>query len=239
VRRILPDDGYHDYAVALILNELVPATADHNDIALFFRETLSAAINDKSPWWTRLAPYGRQKMRDALTVNEEQCFLAAGLFAEPPTSDVLDWWDALAQRAQAIGNENRLRQGRVAEQLTIDYEIDRLARLGIDLSPRWIALDDNFAGYDIHSFDVGPIEPVARLIEVKSCDGLPLEIYLTRNEWETALERAQNYHFHVWKLPEKRLLQLTPADIAEHIPGDGTAGRWQVVKITLEIYQSR
>ena len=86
--------------------------------------------------------------------------------------------------------------------------------------PRWIALDDNSAGYDVHSFDEGPVEPIAKLIEVKSCARRPSEIFLTRNEWETALEREPNYRFHIWILPERELIELTPSDVADHVPQD-------------------
>lgn len=102
----------------------------------------------------------------------------------------------------------------------------------ITTAPRWVALDDNQAGYDVHSFDPGPVGPIAKLIEVKSCSE-KLEIFLTRNEWETAIERAPNYRFYVWKLPEKHLVELSPADLARHVPSNNGNGLWQVALIAL------
>jgi hypothetical protein len=95
-------------------------------------------------------------------------------------------------------------------------------------------LDDNTAGYDVHSYDPGVVEPVAKLIEVKSSTREPHEIFITRNEWETALERAPYYHFHIWLMPEQTLIELTTGDIRGHIPADHGDGHWQVVKITLK-----
>jgi hypothetical protein len=98
--------------------------------------------------------------------------------------------------------------------------------------PRWISIDDNTAGYDVHSFDQGPVEPVAKLIEVKSCSRRPQEIFLTRNEWETAMQMAPHYRFHIWILPEERLIELTPEDMERHVPQDRGDGVWQITRIT-------
>jgi len=98
--------------------------------------------------------------------------------------------------------------------------------------PRWISIDDNTAGYDVHSFDQGPVEPVAKLIEVKSCSRRPQEIFLTRNEWETAMQMAPHYRFHIRILPEERLIELTPEDMERHVPQDRGDGVWQITRIT-------
>jgi hypothetical protein len=233
LRRLSPDEAYHDYETAIRLNDLLISETDHTDIPTFFRHLLSAAINDAYPWWVRLIPFGRDRLRAALTDNEKQCFEAADLFSAAPPADILRWWDTLAQRIRADEDDRKLLQGREAEQLTIAYEIRRLSHLGIDLAPRWIALDDNSAGYDVHSFDPGPVAPIAKLIEVKSCTRENREIFLTQTEWETAIERAPNYRFHIWKLPERELIELTPAELSGHVPYNNGKGVWQIVRITL------
>ena len=115
----------------------------------------------------------------------------------------------------------------------MDHETRRLADLGISNRPQWISLDDNAAGYDVLSYEKGSVEPVAKLIEVKSTGRQPREIFLTRNEWETALERSPHYRFHIWTFPEKHLTELSPADLNRHVPENRGNGVWQVVRITL------
>lgn len=117
----------------------------------------------------------------------------------------------------------------------MDHETRRLLALGIPNRPRWVSIDDNTVGYDVHSYDKGTVEPIARLIEVKSCARIDTEIHLTRNEWETAIERAPHYCFHVWILPEERLVELKPEDIEIHVPVDQGNGRWQNTRIALSV----
>jgi hypothetical protein len=234
LKRVSADDAYHDYEAALVLHAMLTKSEERTtDIPAFFRGILTTLAKEAKPWWLRLSPLGRDRVKAALSLNEAQCLEAAGLFSQAPTPEILQWWDALAQEVRAADESDRLEQGRVAEQLTIDYETRRLSQLGITNRPRWISLDDNTAGCDVHSYEMGPVEPVAKLIEVKSSSRKPSEIFLTRNEWDTAIERAPHYVFHIWILPEQELIELTPDGIQAHIPPDRGNGRWQIVKITL------
>jgi hypothetical protein len=233
LKRVSPDDGYHDYEAALVLHDWVESDTEHTHIPTFFRHILTTLIQRTNPWWRRFFPLGRDRVKSVLNSNEQQCFEAAGLFSETPDPEIRKWWDTLQQAARSEDDNKRLLQGREAEQLTIDYETRRLSDLGIPNRPRWIAIDDNTAGYDVHSFDKGPVEPIAKLIEVKSCSRVPEEIFLTRNEWETAVEMAPNYRFHIWILPEEQLIELTPSDIEKHIPLDRGDGLWQITRIAI------
>lgn len=233
LKHVSVDDAYHNYEAAIVLHSLVmQIETPEADIPAFFRETITTLVRETKPWWVRLSPSGRDRVKAALSINEVQCFDAAGLFSQPPAADVLKWWDALAHGVRAKDDAKLLEQGRIAEQLTMEYETKRVSELGIGNRPRWVSLDDNAAGYDVLSYDKGPVEPVAKLIEVKSTSRNPREIFLTRNEWQTALERAPNYYFHIWILPEKHLIELTPADIEPNIPANRGNGVWEIVKIT-------
>lgn len=233
VRRLSADDAHHDYGAAVTLHACIGDAYAHNDVLPLFQGTISTVIKRDRPWWTRLAPLGRERLRAALSPNEAQCFEAAGLFIESPTKDVLAWWDCFAQAARAEENDGKLQQGREAEQLTLAFERERLARMGIERDPKWIAIEDNTAGYDIQSFDPGVVDPVNKLIEVKSCSRELVQIFISRNEWETAVASAPHYHFHVWLLPEKKLIELSVEDIAPHIPLNQGSGVWQSVGVTL------
>lgn len=231
--RISPDDAYHNYTEAIQLNDLISSNIDSGDPALFFREVLTELILKARPWWLRLAAYGRNRLLSGLTPNEAQCFGAAGLLSELPSLDILAWWDTIAQTIRADAESQRVAIGRTAEQLTIAYETERLARLGIEETPQWIAIEDSGAGYDVRSYDSGPVAPVTKLIEVKSSTKRPPEIFITRNEWETAVERGPNYWFHVWLLPEASLLEFKPADLMANIPENRQRGTWELVRIVL------
>ena len=233
LKRVSPDDAYHDYDAALVLHGWIEPRIDHTDIQPFFQHAIATLIKRTSPWWQRLFLLGRDRVKSALNTNEVQCFETAGLFSDNPSADIRKWWDELQEGARSANDARRLEQGREAEMLTIKYESKRLSDLGIPNQPRWIALDDNTAGYDVHSFDKGPIEPIARLIEVKSCLRLPQEIFLTRNEWEMAVEMAPNYLFHIWTLPAEHLIELRPEDIERHIPVNRGDGAWQIIRISL------
>jgi len=127
-------------------------------------------------------PLGRDRVKAALSSNEVQCFEAAGLFTQTPTPEILQWWDELAQEVRAVDESKRLEQGRVAENAHDGLRNPEVITSGITNRPRWIALDDNTAGYDVHSYEKGRVEPVAKLIEVKSSSRKPARFFLTRND---------------------------------------------------------
>jgi hypothetical protein len=229
----LSDSAYHDYDKAVALDEWLSAEADHANPATFFRQILSALIAETQPWWLRVAVTGRKRLEALLKPNELQCFESSGLLTELPGSDVVEWWDNLARHVRSEIEAKKLLQGRTGEQLTLAYEKARLQSLGISEMPRWTALDDCTAGYDIHSFDSGSVGPISKLIETKSTIRRPPEIFLTRNEWEIAVERAPNYYFHVWLLPEESLIELKPEDLTADIPLNQGSGLWEVTRVIL------
>ena len=184
------------------------------------------------PRWLRLVPYGREKLRQALERDQTQCFREAGLFDESPDNEAVDWWDRLATLMRGISDAEKMKRARLAERLSLEHEKTRLKRLGISMEPKWVAIEDNTLGYDILSYDLnseGRI--VSRMVEVKS--KLSDNIFLSRNEWENAFSAAQQTVIHVWDMPQKRLREYLPREIAPNIPRDQGAGTWQDVRITL------
>jgi hypothetical protein len=136
------------------------------------------------------------------------------------------------------GDQIKMGRAREAERLTIDHEKDRLRALGIDREPVWVAIEDNTAGYDVLSYDIGSIEPIARLIEVKSAIVSPLRFQISRNQWEQA-RKFGSYHFHIWDMQARppRLYERTQVQIAPHIPTDNERGKWQNTEIQLSACQ--
>ena len=172
---------------------------------------------------------------DSLGINDRDIFAAAGLQQDPPPPHVVAWWDSVSCFARLIVDLQKMEQARAAEQLTMDYEIKRLGALGITKAPIWKGLDDNFAGYDVLSYDPGPFGLVNRLIEVKSTVSSPLRFYLTRNEWEQALKAGAAYIFHVWDMTKTTaILHIRDASkISVHIPTDNEKGKWSTAEIPL------
>ena len=191
-------------------------------------------IELSEPSWLRLIPYGREKLRVALTDDQMQCFREAGLFAEVPDDDALAWWDQLADLMRGTADSEKMRRARHAERLSFDFEVNRTKSLGISKTPKWVALEDNSLGYDVLSYDVDPNGLiVTRLVEVKS--RLSDSIFITRNEWNNASGAAQRSVLHVWDLPEERLHEYRVHEVAPHIPIDQGDGVWQDVRIALPI----
>jgi len=52
-------------------------------------------------------------------------------------------------------------------RLNIHRDKEQCLALEIARAPRWTAIEDNAAGYDILSYVAGTVEPTSRLIEVK------------------------------------------------------------------------
>lgn len=183
------------------------------------------------PLWLRTVPKGREYVRAALTGNEIQCFREAGLFDSTPDDDAIAWWDKIAALIRGTVDTEIMERARLAERLSLAYERARLADLGIDQEPRWMALEDNSLGYDILSYDLDAGQIVPRMIEVKST--LSGTIILTRGEWKNAASAASRTVFHVWRLPSRDLQEVTATAMEPHIPQDRGDGAWQDVAVRL------
>jgi hypothetical protein len=153
----------------------------------------------------------------------------------PPPLPVVTWWDTVTGLARLLTDIEKMEQARKAEQLTMDHETKRLVGLGINKSPEWKGLDDNFAGYDVLSYDVGEFGTINRMIEVKSTVVSPIKFILTRNEWDQAVKAGPAYLFHVWDMAKTPpvLYERTCAQVALHIPTDNEKGKWKTAEIPL------
>ena len=228
IRTIVPDS--HDYEAGGYLDEIVEAEFELHEDRGLYRACIEALVSRQAVW-IKLIGLGRKKFIQKLERDEERCFEFAGLLTDPPEKPVMEWWDDIAGRLRQIGEREKMRRARAAEQLSLEYEKARLRRLGIDRSPQWIAFDDNTVGYDILSYDRGQFQPVNRLIEVKSTIASPLRFFLSRNEWETAAKFGDRYFFHIWDLRGPQLYERTVKDITLKIPFDNESGRWTHAEI--------
>lgn len=236
IEKVEPDGANLDLEVSAYLHELVepdcPLSGDG-----FYQACISAVVTKHQPIWSKAMRQGRMRFLGTLEVNDRDIFAAAGLEKDPPSPNVVAWWDSISCFARLATDLEKMVQARAAEQLTIDHEIKRLKELGIDKAPVWKGLDDNFAGYDVLSFDKGEFGLLNRMIEVKSTTASPLRFFLTRPEWEQALKAGSAYIFHAWDMAKNPpvLYVRTSAQVAPHIPTDNEKGKWSSAEIPLAI----
>jgi hypothetical protein len=235
VRNVVADATGLDFVAAIEIHPLVITAAPHEPPYEFYRHCIFALILAHRMGWSRVITLGRQRFYGTLERDEQACFRAARLMEDTPTPDVVKWWDRLELSVRATSDTAKKERSRIAERLTLDHEVARLARLGIALQPRWIAVDDNTAGYDVLSFRQGQFGPVNLMIEVKSTVASPLRFFVTRNEWDQAVRFGDAYLFHVWDLAASppRLHVRTKSQIEPHIPEDRRAGTWANAVIPL------
>ncbi|MFK4561895.1 hypothetical protein ABIF94_002494 [Bradyrhizobium ottawaense] len=223
-----------DYPAAATLDMMVPfASVDVEDAVAFYRSCVEIAVLS-NPIWMKIIPLGRQKFVQKLDRDAASCFRCARLLDEPPSDEVVDWWDRLQSMGRRLADQARLEQGREAERLSLLHEEARLKALGISRSPRWMSIEDNTVGYDILSYDPGAIEPVARLIEVKSFRKSG-RFFLSRNEWETAKKFGDVYSFHIWDVDSKQLSLKSVDEVNRSIPTDNPGGQWDVAVIDVNV----
>jgi len=231
IRQVDADAAGLDFDGGAALHALLDEDMDLADSKENLRKAIKTVIKAARPWWLQLAPYGRERLKAALRDDELQCFREAGLFDSSPAAAIVEWWDELAAAARSDHDAETMIRARDAERLSLEFERTRLMRMGIELEPDWVSLDDNTLGYDIRSYDVRGHSLVTRLIEVKST--LANSIVITRNEWSNASSAADRYYFHVWKLPERVLEEIAVSTIREHIPINQGAGEWERARINL------
>jgi hypothetical protein len=225
-----------DLETSVYLHSLVEADCELGGDT-FYQACITAVVTKHQPNWCRAMKQGRMRFLDSLRQNDRDVFSAAGLAKDPPPQYVVSWWDTVTGFVRLVTDMQKMEQARAAEKLTIDHEIARLAHLGIDARPEWTGLDDNFAGYDVLSYDLGEFGPVNRMIEVKSTIASPLRFSLTRNEWDQAIKAGRPYVFHIWDMARTPpiLYERTAAQVAPHIPTDNEMGKWRNTEIPLGI----
>ncbi len=78
-------------------------------------------------------------------------------------------------------------------------------------------------------------------IEVKTTkNGIDALFYLTRNEWERAID-TESHCFHLWDLSNdiQKLAVVTMKDIENHISIDKGKGEWQHLAIPFSIFAEK
>lgn len=182
------------------------------------------------------AAIGRDSLLRNLSIDEVQVFKNGGLIEVLPAIEALLWWDKFRVKKRESINESKTNQGRIAERLTMELETGITSNIANDLKPHWDALNGDYYGYDIRSYRHNKsYSPSIMLIEVKSFSTMMSPIvYITQNEWETAIEAAPNYIFYVWCMETMSHKILPVAYFEKHIPQNYGHGEWQSVKVFID-----
>lgn len=202
---------------------------------VFYQTCIKSVVLNHRPIWSKGMAGGLRRFIKGLDSNDHDVFAAAGLMETPISYDVLTWWDDISGFARLLSNQEKMKQARDAELLTLKYEQKRLKGLGIQKKPEWPGLDDNFAGYDVLSYDLAGTNIKNRMIEVKSTIQSPMRIIVTSNEWEKAEKFGDTYFFYIWemRLATPRLHIRAATDIACHVPLNNGMGKWKTSEIPI------
>ena len=236
IEKLEPDGANLDLEASMLLHEIVEPGCPLNG-KVFYQSCIKAVLVNYHPVWARAMQQGRKRFVGSLNQNDQDIFEAAGLLIDPPPMEMVLWWDMVVGHARLGSDLKKMLQAREAEQNSIEYEKNKLLSLGIERDPVWIGLDDNFAGYDVLSFELIDNKIVHLMIEVKSTIASPLRFILTRHEWEKAEELRNAYRFHVWDMKKSpvELFALTVDQIRPHIPSDNEKGKWKQAEILLSV----
>jgi hypothetical protein len=198
------------------------------------RKTIFNLALELRPFWARVAHFGRQRVLHVINEDQYQCLLLAQLLERVPSPDSAKWWDEIAAAARSEEEHRKIEIGREGERRTLKYEREKLSKLGITRQPKWVALDDNAAGYDVLSYerDSGK-DDKEKYIEVKACVFSPTHFILSRNEWHFARANSGRASFHVWNLETEELFELTVDEMSAHIPEDCGNGVWQQLYVSI------
>ncbi len=236
IEKIDPDGLSLDLEAGTYLGTLVGTNCPMNGTA-FYQACIKVVVIQHQPLWAKAMRSGRKKFVSTLDNDDQDVFKAAGLMGDPPSLEIVKWWDDVVGHARLITDNEKMEQARIAEFLSIEHERTRLASLNIDKQPEWPGLDNNYAGYDVLSFDEGQHGLVNIMIEVKSTIASPLRFIITRNEWKQAKKAGAAYIFHIWDMAkeEPELHVRTVEQVAPHIPSDNEKGQWSNAAIPLGI----
>jgi hypothetical protein len=211
----------------LVLSESGIRLLNQHDYVQRLRIQVSDVLMNYKPSWAGLLVRGRHAVSTFADPDATQCFSDAELL-NTVDKVAVDWWDSLASRLRGFEEAARVATGRIGERLSIQAEENRTGR-----TPKWIALEDNNAGYDLVS-SVGIQDEQPLVIEVKAST-LAISharYFLSRHEWDV-LSTHPNAELHLWHSVSSKpaLIRIPIARVTKSIPIDQASGEWQRVRI--------
>ncbi len=232
--------------------------SDEDEPSPEVRRTLVASVLlSEPPAWVAYWQGDPGSLDFVLPHETKKALVGAKLMPQDLVEENLDtwaFWEALAHvplASETSGHQKII--GNAGEQLSFDYERERLVRAGFpELAQRvsWLARESDAYGFDILSFDgnLSSIPDRPRAIEVKATS-LPrstfFRMHLTAHEWAVARRLEGKYILHLWtgvdpgpplRSQEAFPTELDPALLLNHVPTDPLCGgicRWQDAEIAV------
>ena len=224
------DSVAHDYEEAILvfqsgLNQL---TSDSMQDRIL--EIVSHLVNSNDYPWKQFSHRGRKWVLEKLSPNELQSFKAAGLTEVQMRDQIREWWDCLTTNIKTDSLDFAFREW---EKRSFELEQKRLASEGCPMPCQWVALEDNFIGYDILTYQKTMNGWQKHYVEVKSSETGIFRFHLSYREARIAIRFPSNYSLHFWDTKSETLSVLSGSDLLAHLPVDQGQGKWQEVLVTL------
>ena len=161
--------------------------------------------------------------------NIIQSFSYAGL--DDDSKESISWWKQISNIANIEDSNMKEKLGLEGEILTIKYEKKILKGLNIDKTPEHISTLDSSAGYDVLSWRKDEYGNTYELkIESKMSSFMPTRFYLSRNEYETALNNMDSYEVYLWHkddTTDSEPQKFIPNWLIDNTPNDSGLGQWR------------
>jgi hypothetical protein len=224
------DSAAHDYeeATSVFQSGLSQLMSDSMQDQIL--EIVTHLTNSNDYPWKQFAHRGRQWVLERLSPNEFQSFKAAGLTEIEMTDEIREWWDCLTTNIKTGSSDFSFREW---EKRSFELEKKRLASEGCPLSCQWVALEDNFIGYDILTYQKTLNGWQKHYVEVKSSETGIFRFHLSYREAAIAIRFPNDYSLHFWDTKSETLSELSGMDLLAHLPLDQGQGKWQEVLVTL------
>jgi hypothetical protein len=224
------DSAAHDYQEALKVFQSGLGTLEIDSLEMRIREVLTHLVTSNDYPWKQFSNRGRKWVLGRLSPNELQSFTAAGLTKDMMDDQIREWWDALASRNTVESPDFGFR---IWEKRSFEKELERLSKEKCPLFPEWVALEDNFMGYDILTYHKTRGGWQKHYLEVKSSETGITRFYLSHREAAIATRFTENYSLDFWDVKSGTLRQLSGNELLAHLPINQGQGKWQEVLVTI------
>lgn len=159
----------------------------------------------------------------------------------------IEWWDSLRSLGRFELDESKKEVGNEAEKRSYLHEKARLRSSGIpriDESISWVANENDYAGFDILSINLGSdheYPPSSSLqIEVKTGrmeNSGGFSFMLTRNEYQVLHSRAMAWVMHVWLFEvgtnnfRAEPFKISRSQVESRVPETSPDFQWETARI--------